>query len=150
MWGKLWSIVGWDIGWDTCKFTKAVPMQQIFWSGYEREMDLGCCGGVIISVWVSSWSPHRCFTLPRLFLPNEFSISVPEANSECETLHWIAEGGVPDPVSESCLLLNTRERFTLLSDWIWIMNMERPKIVISEASLLELITKIVLTFPLLE
>jgi hypothetical protein len=28
--------------------------------------------------------------------------------------------------------------------------MERPKIVISEASLLELITKIVLTFPLLE
>lgn len=48
------------------------------------------------------------------------------------------------------LLLNTRERLTLLSDWIWIMNMERPKIVISEASLLELITKIVLTFPLLE
>lgn len=49
------------------------------------------------------------------------------------------------------LFLNTLERFTLFSDWIWILIKQHPDgHIIGESSLLELLTKIVDTFPLLE
>ena len=49
---------------------------------------------------------------------------------------------------EGNLLLNTSQRFSLFSDWNWVLKVEYMKHMFNEEELVDFVTKIIMTFPL--